>query len=78
MNLRKKKLLKLLNDWVTESKDEYCLIKEVDPTFVFAKVQIYESNDCSFLYVFMGEICQTPTNLMRNTMKDLNILPCQD
>ena len=54
---KRKKLLKLLNDWVTESKDEYCLIKEVDPTLVFAKVQIYASNNRSFLNVFMGEIC---------------------
>ena len=31
-----------------------------------------------FLYVFVGGVCQTPTNFMGNTIRALNILLCQD
>ena len=47
-------LLKLPHDWVIENKDEYCLIKEVDPTLVLPKVEIYASNDLSFFIRIYG------------------------
>ena len=47
-------LLKLPHDWVIENKNEYCLIKEVDPTLVLPKVEIYASNDLSFFIHIYG------------------------
>ena len=46
--------LKLPNDWLIENKDEYCLIKEVDPTLVLPKVENYASNDLSFFIRISG------------------------
>ena len=34
-------LLKLPNNWVIEKKEEYRLIKEVEPSLVLPKVEIY-------------------------------------
>ena len=40
-------LLRLPNNWVIENKDEYCLIKEVEPGLVLPKDEIFASNDLS-------------------------------
>ena len=47
-------LLKLPDNWIVENKVEYRLIKEVNPSLVLPKVEIYASNDLSLFIRIYG------------------------